>query len=330
MFTRQALLATALAASASAHATWQQLWINNVDFGGSCVRHVASNNPVQAVTSADMACNIAAASAPNTCAVKAGDTLSVEMHQQAGDRSCASEAIGGQHYGPIMIYLAKVSNAATAVGASSNWFKISEGGLMSNNPDYFANQVLNDNCGHWTFKLPSDIAPGDYLLRAETIALHTASTSGQAQFYMSCYQLQISGTGTASPPTVKIPGAYSASDPGILVNIHQNLTTYKIPGPTPYGVPAATIATTAWPSTPTINTANLPKADFTTLPGGAATATGGPTSTASGGATSTGSAPQATQTKFGQCGGTGYTGPTVCEAGSTCTAVSPPYYSQCT
>lgn len=44
---------------------------------------------------------------------------------------------------------------------------------------------------------------------------------------MSCYQLQISGTGTASPPTVKIPGAYSASDPGILVNIHQNLTTYK-------------------------------------------------------------------------------------------------------
>lgn len=131
MFTRQALLATALAASASAHATWQQLWINNVDFGGSCVRHVATNNPVQAVTSADMACNIAAASAPNTCAVKAGDTLSVEMHQQAGDRSCASEAIGGQHYGPIMIYLAKVSNAATAVGASSNWFKISEGGLMS-------------------------------------------------------------------------------------------------------------------------------------------------------------------------------------------------------
>ena len=53
------------------------------------------------------------------------------MHQQAGDRSCGSEAIGGQHYGPIMIYLAKVSNAATAVGSSANWFKINEAGLVS-------------------------------------------------------------------------------------------------------------------------------------------------------------------------------------------------------
>jgi len=45
--------------------------------------------------------------------------------------------------------------------------------------------------------------------------------------------------------------------------------------------------------------------------------------------TSTASASGATQTKYGQCGGTGYTGPTVCASGSTCTAVSPPYYSQC-
>ncbi|KZT38150.1 cellulase CEL7A [Sistotremastrum suecicum HHB10207 ss-3] len=35
----------------------------------------------------------------------------------------------------------------------------------------------------------------------------------------------------------------------------------------------------------------------------------------------------ATQTKYGQCGGNGYTGPTAC-AGSTCT-YSNPYYSQC-
>ncbi|EJD55681.1 cellobiohydrolase I [Auricularia subglabra TFB-10046 SS5] len=53
------------------------------------------------------------------------------------------------------------------------------------------------------------------------------------------------------------------------------------------------------------------------------------TTTTAGSGTTTSSAPQATQTKFGQCGGTGFTGPTVCAAGSTCTAVSPPYYSQC-
>jgi len=45
--------------------------------------------------------------------------------------------------------------------------------------------------------------------------------------------------------------------------------------------------------------------------------------------TSTSSAPAATQSVYGQCGGTGWTGPTACASGSTCTAVSAPYYSQC-
>jgi len=31
----------------------------------------------------------------------AGDQLTVEMHQQPGDRSCANEAIGGDHFGPV-------------------------------------------------------------------------------------------------------------------------------------------------------------------------------------------------------------------------------------
>lgn len=35
-----------------------------------------------------------------------------------------------------------------------------------------------------------------------------------------------------------------------------------------------------------------------------------------------------TQSKFGQCGGSGYVGPTVCASGSTC-SVGNPYYSQC-
>ncbi|KAI0345356.1 carbohydrate-binding cytochrome b562 [Trametopsis cervina] len=43
----------------------------------------------------------------------------------------------------------------------------------------------------------------------------------------------------------------------------------------------------------------------------------------------TSSAPAATQTEWGQCGGTGWAGPTVCASGLSCVAVSPPYYSQC-
>ncbi|KAF8600291.1 hypothetical protein BDV93DRAFT_447816 [Ceratobasidium sp. AG-I] len=36
-----------------------------------------------------------------------------------------------------------------------------------------------------------------------------------------------------------------------------------------------------------------------------------------------------TSSAYGQCGGTGYTGPTTCASPYTCTAVSPPYYYQC-
>ncbi|KAF4613112.1 hypothetical protein D9613_011192 [Agrocybe pediades] len=61
--------------------------------------------------------------------------------------------------------------------------------------------------------------------------------------------------------------------------------------------------------------------------------TGGnpPTSTTSNGGgtpTTTTKAPGATQTKYGQCGGQGWTGPTACASGSTC-QTSNPFYSQC-
>lgn len=54
----------------------------------------------------------------------------------------------------------------------------------------------------------ADIAPGDYLLRAEVLALHVASSINQAQFYVSCYQITVSGTGSATPSGVSFPGAY--------------------------------------------------------------------------------------------------------------------------
>lgn len=52
--------------------------------------------------------------------------------------------------------------------------------------------------------------------------------------------------------------------------------------------------------------------------------TGGSTGTG----TATGGAPAATQTKYGQCGGTGYSGATVCVSGTTCNVLNA-YYSQC-
>lgn len=59
------------------------------------------------------------------CAVTAGSTVTVEMHQQPGDRSCENEAIGGDHFGPVLGYLSPVEDSATADG-SAGWFKIFE------------------------------------------------------------------------------------------------------------------------------------------------------------------------------------------------------------
>lgn len=76
------------------------------------------------------------------------------------------------------------------------------------------------NNGWANFTLPACLAPGQYLLRAEIIALHSAYSQGGAQFYTSCGQLSVGGSGTLSPSTVSFPGAYKAADPGITINIY--------------------------------------------------------------------------------------------------------------
>jgi hypothetical protein len=134
--------------------------------------------------------------------------VTVEMHQQNGDRSCKNEAIGGAHYGPVMVYMSKVDDSSKADG-SSGWFK----GMLSRLENLYVSQTnvdavyenswapaskgagdndfwgvkdMNTCCGKVDVKIPADLAAGDYLLRAEVIALHTAGSSGGAQFYMSC------------------------------------------------------------------------------------------------------------------------------------------------
>jgi len=221
------------------------------------------------------------------------------MHAQPGDRNCANVAIGGNHDGPVIIYMAKVADAATAVGSSVGWFKVAQSGLIST--DYWGTDQINANCGKYTFTVPKDIASGDYLIRAEVIALHVAGSVGGAQFYMSCFETTITGGGSASPATVKFPGAYSATDPGILYDLYANPPKpYTVPGPTVYaggGATAPVSTSTAKPTT-TVKTTATP------TPTGCVAA------------------------KYGQCGGQGWTGCTICAAGSTCTA-SGSFYSQC-
>ena len=84
-----------------------------------------------------------------------------------------------------MVYLAKVDNAATATPTNLKWFKIAEDGL---NGGTWAVDTMIANRGWNYFTMPTCIAPGDYLMRVELIALHGAQMPGQAQFYMECAQ----------------------------------------------------------------------------------------------------------------------------------------------
>jgi hypothetical protein len=68
-------------------------------------------------------------------------------------------------------------------------------------------------------------------VRVEHIGLHEAF-QGRAQFYIECFQLKIESSGTGNPsPTVKIPGVYKASDPGIRFDKWSNPSSYTMPGP---------------------------------------------------------------------------------------------------
>ncbi|KAF1950364.1 hypothetical protein CC80DRAFT_554357 [Byssothecium circinans] len=332
------------ASTVAAHATWQQLWVNGKDHESTCARLPASNSPITDVTSNDIRCNAGSAPAASKCPVAAGDTVTIEMHQH-NSRGCTEEAIGGAHYGPVLAYLSKVSDAATADG-SSPWFKVyqdtwAKGTSGSQgSDDFWGTKDLTKNCGTMDFKIPSDIAPGDYLLRAEAIALHSAGGAGGAQFYMSCYQLTVTGSGTATPEGVSFPGAYKAADPGIQINIYQPLSTYVAPGPaviaggteaTAGKAPGGAAATGG--SGPGATSA--PAAPQTTAPAATATAsvskeatTLKTTTAAAAAPTATGGAGGCSALKYAQCAGNGFTGCTACASGTTCMKQND-YYSQC-
>ncbi|CAN9359916.1 glycosyl hydrolase family 61-domain-containing protein [Alternaria alternata] len=320
---KSAIILTSVVAFATqvvSHATFQDLW-------STCARLPNSNSPVTSVASNDIRCNANHGPAASKCSVPAGGTVTVEMHQQNGDRSCANEAIGGAHYGPVLVYMSKVADASTADGSTpffkvfqDTWAKNTAGGGGSD--DYWGTKDLNKNCGKMDVKIPTDLAPGDYLLRAEAIALHAASGAGGAQFYITCYQITVTGGGSSSPAGVAFPGAYKATDPGIQINIYQNLASYVAPGPAVIAGGTEAVAGSAGSAVTATGGAPVATSTATTMKTSAIATSAAAVPTNGGGAGACSVA------KYGQCGGNGYSGCKTCASGLTCKAGGD-YYSQC-
>ncbi|KAF5387879.1 hypothetical protein D9615_000830 [Tricholomella constricta] len=225
------LLATA--ALANAHFTMQYLWSNGVDEGKNVyIRVPPSNSPVTDVTSTDLTCNVNGLSGAgvSTLTIPAGATMTFEWHQH--DQRTGEDPISAGHKGPVQVYIAKApSTAASFNGQGAVWTKIYSAGLLNPTTQQWATDVVNANSGKHSVTIPASLPAGEYLLRAEIIALHVASSYPGAQIYIGCAQVKISGGGSANPPKVALPGAYKGSDPGITFNLYNNPQSYTAPGP---------------------------------------------------------------------------------------------------
>lgn len=223
----------------------------------------------------------------------------------AGDKIKATWTQWTHRPSAVMIYMARCpsSGCNNWDGSGKVWFKIDHQGLVSGsqNSGKWAGDAIVDTL-EWTTTIPKTLAPGEYLIRHELLALHQANNP---QFYPECAQLTVTGSGSVVPSSswlVAFPGAYSASDSGIAFNIDSDAaktaTTYPIPGPAVWD---GTGTDAPAPQDPTPQPQPSAPVDAPTC------------------------APVA---RYGQCGGNGFKGCTSCESGLNCVK-NGDYYSQC-
>ncbi|KDQ21541.1 glycoside hydrolase family 61 protein [Botryobasidium botryosum FD-172 SS1] len=263
-----------LISSAHAHTYVWSVWVNGVDQGtGVGIREPAyngpplsgsnpfgqgsgfSNGPVRDINSIDLRCNVLGdIPDPNTIKVKPGDVVTAEWHHET--RANSDDIIDGSHKGAGLVYI------SPDPPTQNTWVKIQEEGntiflLKRTQPiafnfksDYpgenpkgtwYVTGKHSTRKGKQDVQIPSGLAPGFYLLRFELLTLHEAEVSHAdvpnrgLQFYVSCVQIEVTGSGTTKLPAgVSFPGAYSYSDPGIIYNVYYQPVgspLYQIPGP---------------------------------------------------------------------------------------------------
>jgi len=112
--------------------------------------------------------------------------------------------------------MSRAPSSASSYDGSGDWFKIAQlGPTFSPGNINWPTQVAK-----YEFRIPSGVPSGQYLLRVEQIGLHQGGSQGGAQFYISCANVNVVGGGNGSPgPTIKLPGGYSATHPGIMFNV---------------------------------------------------------------------------------------------------------------
>ncbi|KAM0704596.1 hypothetical protein Q7P35_008830 [Cladosporium inversicolor] len=243
-FLQTAALLGSLAASAYAHGRVTSIEADGETYTGFINDYIYTPDPPaivawsadngdngfvdgSAYTSGDIICHREAKAGKISASVAAGSKVEIQWGTDAWPES---------HHGPIIDYLAKCAgdDCTTVDKETLEFFKIDEAGLIdgSSAPGKWASDELIAADGKWSVTIPESLAPGQYVLRHEIIALHSAGDVNGAQNYPQCFNLEVTGSGTANPEGVLGTALYTPEDAGIKVGIYSALgDSYEIPGP---------------------------------------------------------------------------------------------------
>jgi len=225
-------LLAVLASAASAQSRVFGLWVNGIfqgDGRSTYIRTPHTNSPIKDISSADIICNAVNVVASNNVYVNSGDTVDFEWYKDTrGD-----EIFPSSRKGAVDVYIAP----AASNGYGNVWTKLAESGFNSGK---WATDDLKTNGNRHSVAIPKSLAPGDYLLRAEIIALDKADTaftadpSRGAEFFVSCAQISIVNGGKTIPTNgFNFLEGLKKDVRGIIFDIKNALNglRYKNPGP---------------------------------------------------------------------------------------------------
>ncbi|ESK93339.1 glycoside hydrolase family 61 protein [Moniliophthora roreri MCA 2997] len=233
---KSTLIPILFATYAAAHGYVADITINGKSFHGnvpngrtdpSIIRQISDVGPVKGADNKDINCGINAQLAQNIAQANPGDEITFDW--KGGDGSNWPH-----NTGPMLTYMASCGSESCDKFDSSTarWFKIQQVGRKAKGQEWAQADLMQGAVAK--LNIPSTIAPGNYIIRHEIIALHLAENLGGAEFYPSCAQLKIGGNQNGKPQDnelVSLPGAYHDDDPGIELNAFDANADYTFPGP---------------------------------------------------------------------------------------------------
>ncbi|KAI0755681.1 glycosyl hydrolase family 61-domain-containing protein [Fomes fomentarius] len=217
------------------HGYLHSVAIDGKTYQGNVPNNPTVDSPIRLIDDVDP---VKGTSNPNLSCGQNAQNAALVVPANPGSKVTFAWANGGggnwpHNTGPMLTYMAACQGTTCDKfdASDAKWFKIDQAGQKSDGSGWVQADLMSG--GTYSVTLPEDIEPGDYLIRHELIALQIAVSLGGAEFYPSCTQVHVGGSGSGVPnATVSFPGAYQDSEPGILTpDVYNPGFAYVFPGP---------------------------------------------------------------------------------------------------